>query len=455
MQGRQTDQEESPHPGSLCGYRSPIDRLLVYSRGMARRRGFLAELQHQQRLAAQRQAQQQRIANREHNQAVAARQRAVREQERAQAAAQRAAAADRVRLDREAKAAYVAQREAQAAEENALASAQLQEIDNLLAATLDVDDWVDLSSLRQSVEAETFCPSDQLSTPTPRPRYYALPDSPRFVPPNRPSGVGAAFGGNRRYANELAAAEEQYRVQMSGWWTAFLESLHRNAAIRAGWREQERERFQRLDGERQAHRSADEHRIHAARLANDNLEKLIAGLRERDRAALEEYVGIVLANSAYPECFDVDHEYSYRANDRELVVSVRVPAPEDFPSVKSVRYAKAADDLVRTQLSATELKRRYNSAVHKVALRTAHEVFEADREAVIDAISLTVVTEAIDPATGHQATVALLQLAVDRESFIALDLSRIDPAQTLKHLCAAVSKNPYGLVSLSEGGVRG
>lgn len=379
----------------------------------------------------------------------------MRERERAESAAQRAAAADRVRLNREAQAAHVMQREAQAAEENAFAAAQLQEIENLLAATLDVDDWVDLASLRQSVEECSFRPSEQATTPTPQPRFYGLPDPPQFVPPNRPSGMGAVLGGNRRYSTELAAAEEHHRVQMGGWWTAFLEALYQNAAIRGRWREQERERFRRLDGEFQAHQAAEARRIQAARVANETLDKLITGLRGGDPGALEEYVGIVLANSAYPGCFNVGYEYSFRAGDGELVVSVAVPAPEEFPSIKSVRYAKAVDDLVRNQLSATEMKRRYNSAVHQVALRTAHEVFEADREAVIDAVSLTVVTDAIDPATGHQATVALLQLAVDRRSFVALDLSRIDPAQTLKHLCAAVSKNPYGLVALSEGGVRG
>lgn len=382
-------------------------------------------------------------------------QRAVRERERAESAAQRAAVADRARLDKEAKAAYVAQREAQAAEENASAAAQVQDIDNLLAATLEVDDWVDLALLRQSVDKQPFCAPNELTMPTPQPQYYGLPDPPQFVPPNRPSGMGAAFGGNRRYSADLAAAEENHRVQMGGWWAVFQESLHQNAAIRGRWRTQEHERYRRLETAWHAHEAAEERRTHAAQVANGDLERLIAGLRRRDPAALEEYVGIVLANSAYPECFDIGHEYSYRSEDRELAVSVAVPSPKEFPSIKSVRYVKAGDDIARTPLSATELKRRYNSAVHQVALRTAHEVFEADREAVIDAVSLTVVTEAVDPATGRDVTVALLQLAVDRESFMTLDLARIDPALTLKHLSAAVSKNAYGLVPLAGAGVRG
>ncbi|MGA4692721.1 MAG: hypothetical protein ACI38R_04545 [Rhodococcus sp. (in: high G+C Gram-positive bacteria)] len=422
---------------------------------MARRRGFFAELQHQQRLAAQRQAQQQRAAVREHNRTVAAMQRAARERERAEAAAQRAAAADRARLEKEAKAAYVAQREAEAAQENALIATQLQDIEDLLAATLDVDDWVDLEALKQSVERRSFHPPGELQTPTQQPQYFALPDQPRFVPPSKPSGLGAALGGNRRYNAELSAAAEVHREHMRGWWDAFQETFRQNAVLRDRWRTYERERYRRLEQSMRVHEAAEERRLRDVEVANEKLDRLIAGLRRREPAALEEYVGIVLANSAYPECFDVVHEYSYNSEDRELKVSVAVPAPEEFPSTKSVRYVKASDEIVRTPLSATDLKRRYNNAVNQVALRTAHEVFEADREAVIDAVSLTVVADAVDPATGRDATVALLQLAVDRETFMALDLSRVEPAQTLKHLSAAVSKNPYGLVPLAGTGVRG
>jgi len=38
--------------------------------------------------------------------------------------------------------------------------------------------------------------------------------------------------------------------------------------------------------------------------------------------------------------------------------------------------------------------------VHQVALRSFHEVFEADRRGLIRSISLEVGTETIDPATG-------------------------------------------------------
>jgi restriction system protein len=135
---------------------------------VARRRGFFAELQHQQRLAQQRQAQQQRAAMRAHNMAVREAQRFAQEQQRAAAAATRASAAERAAAEKAAKLAHIAAREAEAEEKNAQLAATYDAIDHLLDATLEVDDWVDLESLRETATNLPFDRPDLL-TPAPAP----------------------------------------------------------------------------------------------------------------------------------------------------------------------------------------------------------------------------------------------------------------------------------------------
>ncbi|MFH5207049.1 hypothetical protein ACHIPZ_02235 [Antrihabitans sp. NCIMB 15449] len=170
---------------------------------------------------------------------------------------------------------------------------------------------------------------------------------------------------------------------------------------------------------------------------------------------MDEYVGIVLANSVYPDAFPVSHEHAFKSEDRELDIIVLAPDPEAFPTLKSFRYNKTDDTITSTKSSAADVKRRYASAIAQIALRTAHEVFEADRENIVDSVSLTVAVDAIDGATGRDARIDVLRLATDRTDFLSLDLSRVDPLATLAHLAAAVSKNPYGLVPLANQGVRG
>jgi restriction system protein len=117
---------------------------------------------------------------------------------------------------------------------------------------------------------------------------------------------------------------------------------------------------------------------------------------------------------------------------------------------------KASDEFVSTDLPAKAQKDRYASVLHQVALRTLHEIFEADRRRSIETISLTVSTAGIDAATGLPTTTPLLAVATDRASFEPLELSQVLPPATLGHLGALVSKNPHGLVAIDTSkGVRG
>ena len=80
--------------------------------------------------------------------------------ERAAAQLARATAADRKRLEKEAQAAHVAAMEAQAETMNVELADKYEQLDSLLIATLDVDDYVDLDELRRVVEHPPFDRTD-------------------------------------------------------------------------------------------------------------------------------------------------------------------------------------------------------------------------------------------------------------------------------------------------------
>ncbi|MFF0607859.1 hypothetical protein ACFYUD_04215 [Nocardia tengchongensis] len=421
---------------------------------MARRRGFFAELQHQQRLAQQRQAKLQREAIRAHNAAVREAQRFAREQQRTAAAAMRASAAERAEAERAAKLAHIAAREAEVEEKNAQLAVTYDEIDNLLNATLEVDDWVDLESLREHV-ADLALDRPELLTPTRTPTYHLPPDQPVFVPPTPPSGLSGTLGGNRRHAAQMEAAQQEYQGRVQHWQHALTHTCALNAVLRNRWRQQEATRKAALaDAQRRLEETNSERRRQAEE-SNARLDELITRLRQRQPAAMDEYVAIVLANSIYPETFEVSYEHSFSAGDHELHITVLAPPPDAFPTTKAFRYNKTNDEITATTLPAAETKRRYASAIAQTALRTAHEVFEADREGIIDSIALSVAVDTVDTATGHNTRIDLIRLATDRADFLPLELSRVEPPATLAHLSAAVSKNPYGLVPVATQGVRG
>ena len=413
---------------------------------MVRRRGFFAEIQHQARAAEQRQRQ----ALRQQSAAVRRAEQAQRAAERARVAAARASEQDRKRLEREAAQAHVEACQAEVDELNSALQDKYHTLDSLLTATLDVDDFVDLEALRVVAEHPPF-PRVDLKVPVPTPK--PIPDPP--VPVKRePEAVKGLFGRKQKAAQAQEAIERQYAEDYWAWKAATDELPARRAAQDAAHKEAEQRREEQLAAELAKYETECAAREAEAKEQNDALDQLIAGLGYGTAEAVKEYVEIVLANSVYPEDFPVTYSSEFEPTTAELFVSVRIPRPETVPAIKQYRYVKANDEIVPTAATQKETKERYAGIVSNVALRTLHEVFEADRRELIRSISLELGTETISPATGQPMYVPFVAVAANREQFSALDLRAVVPAATLAHLGAAVSKNPQGLVPIASGGIR-
>lgn len=421
---------------------------------MARRRGFFAELNHQMVVAERKRQQQARQAERAGLAARRASERAYRaalslQQAQARQAQVKAGAAER-QAQADAKRERIAAGQEEAAAKNAELAAIYSEIDGILSATLDVDDFVDLQHLRIVAEHPPF-DAGELARPVPAPPPPSYPPEPAFAAPAEPTGLANAFGGKRRYEQALAEAQQQHQYQVSAW-RQHCERIHaaaQAASARHGVTEQERQ--SRLAEARARYVEECQQRDKEAAEQNAELDRLINDLAFDVPWAIQEYVGIVLSNSAYPDSFPVSHNYSFDLASRELTLATRIPQPSAVPVVKEYRYQPTNDQVVSSNLALAAQKERYANAVWQVALRTLHEVFEADRVGRIHSISLKVEVEHIDPATGQNVTTPLVIVGADRASFVTFDLAQVTPAATLQHLGAALSKNPFGLTPASVG----
>jgi restriction system protein len=157
-------------------------------------KGFFAELERQSRLAAQKREREKRAATREHTAAVRRTEQAQRAAERAEAQLARATEAERKKLEKEAREAHTAAMEAEADERNSVLKETYDEIDSLLQATLAVDDYVDLESLRTRAEHPPFDRID-LERRLPPPEPIPDPPEPQFSPPPALGTGGGARSG--------------------------------------------------------------------------------------------------------------------------------------------------------------------------------------------------------------------------------------------------------------------
>lgn len=416
------------------------------------RRGFFAELQHQSRVAARKRELAEREAYRRHAAAVRQAEQAEKASERAQTKLVKATESERKRLEKKAREAHAAAMEAEVIERNGKLEQIYEEIDSLLAFTLKVDDYVDLKSLRVEVNHPPFDRTD-LEVPIPQPNRIHDPKEPVLVLPDPPSGL-LSFFGKKKYAEDVTNARRAHEQALMKW-----RATCRDVLVRRQNAEEVRVRDEarRLDALRsELERYAKECAARESEAANHNtrLDELITSLGYGIADAIQEYVSIVLSNSVYPDHFQIAHEFEFDSSTAELRLRVLVPGPGEIPEIKSYKYSKAADEITSTSLSQKECRDRYAGAIHQVALRSFHEVFESDHRGLIKTISLEVGTSTIDPATGQLTYVPFVIAAAERESFLGFELSAVVPALTLERLGAAVSKNPYSLVAAERSGVR-
>ncbi|GAB3362246.1 MULTISPECIES: hypothetical protein [Amycolatopsis] len=422
---------------------------------MSRRRGFFAELQYQAAKAQKEQARQAAAAERE-------RMRLHREMLRTQAAA--AAARERLartkaqaatQAVREAKRLHVEAQQSKAESLNADLREELAAIDSVLESTLAVDDFVDLEKLRRVAEHPQFESAHLAALPAPTP--IPAPPEPRFWPPAPTTGISAVFA-RKKHAAAVAVAQAEFEQAHTEWRAVVAQIPGRQLAAVQAHQAAENARLRQLASDRQRYDAECEERQRIVDAENARLDDLIKRLAAGESDAVEEYIGIVFGNSIYPDVIAAssDVDFSYSSDLRELSITLVFPPPEAIPSTKSFRYVRSSDEITETKLTQRDIATRYADLINNMTLRTVHEVWESDRAGTIDSISLAGGVNHVDPAVGKDVFVQLVALAVDRAGFVDIDLSRITPSETLKHLRAIVSKTPHRLTPIDDkNGVRG
>jgi restriction system protein len=337
----------------------------------------------------------------------------------AHAAAQQAADAED---QRERRRLYGEARAADVASANADLSAHLHELDTLLHSTLDVDDHIDLDRFKKPVAVPPFDPGP-LGRPLPEPAWQSFA-------PTEPTGINKILGGDRLHQQQVATARRAYEQ------------------ARERWIEAEARRRRQLAAREQAY--AEQRRKYETRVAayNAEVDRFAQALAGADPASVIEYFAMVLGNSVYPDHFPQHYRLAFLPLSRQLLIEYHLPSVDVVPAVKEYRYDRVRDDIVAVPRGAEEIRRRYTEVIAQVALRTVHEIVEADRGGLVEAVLFNGIVDTIDRRTGRSVRPCLVSLKTDRDTFAAIKLRRVDPIACLRHLEAGFSAQPDELTGV-------
>lgn len=320
-----------------------------------------------------------------------------------------------------------AEMKALAAEETEKAQVTLRRIDETLLHTLRVNDRVDWERLK-----------DDSSFSKPKPEKPKQPKKPR-----EPQETDAEFLPRFGFLDNLLRGRRERRL------TEARESFMR---AHSDWEAKVRKLEEEFQAQKSEYEKALSEWENDRQLFLEEQAKKNAAIDERrrlyeakDPGSIVDYCDLVLSNSEYPDFFPQDFQLDYNPANGILIVDYVLPAPSDIPKVKEVRYVQSKDDFVEVTVSEAEANKRYDSLLYQICLRTIHELFEADAVDALRAVVFNGWVHSVDPATGKDVNACVLSVQADKETFTAIDLSRVDPKACFKSLKGVGSSKLHSL----------
>jgi restriction system protein len=376
---------------------------------MTRRSGIVRTLVRAQHDAERRRAAQFRQQVQLQTQAAKAAEKARKDYERAQQADQK----ELTRL-------YAESRNAQVDLQNEQLKEHIMRLSNILTEALSIDSFVNLQTLKQVPEFPVFNPGQLgVAESPPVPQRYMVPDL---------TGIQKLIpGAKEKHAQDMAKGYELYRTHVAVHAARETARQQRLAEARAYFERQVAETQQQIA-------------IQHAEIDNFQVD-----LSTGSPSAVVDYFTMVLASSSYPDGFPQHAKIAYVPESKQLVIEYDLPSFEVIPEVGLYKYVKTKDEVTETARPLAQRKALYSSMVAQVTLRSLYELFKADRMGYVDIVVFNGYVDSIDKGTGRPVRTCLITVRANRDTFMRLDLSKVDPLAYLNVLNASVSKSPTEL----------
>jgi hypothetical protein len=167
---------------------------------------------------------------------------------------------------------------------------------------------------------------------------------------------------------------------------------------------------------------------------NAAVDRLQAGYRDRDPAAVEEFARIVLSTRPWPPGVVLRWRLRYRRAFCQLDGECVLPEPAVVPAAR-YRYVAATDAIRRRFLPDDEVRQRYNRLVGQIALVAVFDLFSGLAPDLVDVVQMT---GRAGPGGPH-----VVSVAVARAEWEALRPWADPPEELLRRLDARVSPDAY------------
>jgi len=318
----------------------------------------------------------------------------------------------------------------QAIELTQAAQAQLQKIAGILRSALAEDSTIDWENLKDF-------------SPFPKPQPHK-PQVPEMLPEPKAEDnrYQPQFGLldkllQGRARAKLASAEAMFHLDHKRWkdHRQELAQEHRKSILRF---------------KEEAHRWAAEKKEFLTRQKRRNaaVDRAKQAYLSRSPDTITRYCKKVLTTSRYPDAFPQTFRLDYTPDTKIVLVDYSLPRIDDLPTLNEVKYIQTRDELKEVHLPEAARNKAYDDLLYQIALRSVHELYQADVADAIDSVVFNGWVRSLDAGTGHEVDACILSVQASKEEFLAIDLAQVDPKQCFKTLKGVGSSKLHGLAAV-------
>ncbi|MBN2483907.1 MAG: restriction endonuclease [Candidatus Omnitrophica bacterium] len=182
---------------------------------------------------------------------------------------------------------------------------------------------------------------------------------------------------------------------------------------------------------------------------NAYVTKLKEKYHKKERDTVAEYCDLILSYSKYPDIFPEKFDIVYNAETRMILVDYFLPAKEDLPTLREVKYNTSRGEFTEKYLPDSAFNKMYNNLLYQIVLRVTYEIYKSDVIQEIRCVAINGYVSFIDKGTGQKMISCILSLLTKKDEFEAINLEAIDPKECFRRLKGVGSSQLHGLAPVT------
>ena len=181
---------------------------------------------------------------------------------------------------------------------------------------------------------------------------------------------------------------------------------------------------------------------------NREVDDFFSAYFEGNELAASKYFSLVLTMVAIVPNFKNKFSLIFLPEEAVLVVDFQLPALENMPNLKSVRFVPTKSELEKIYHKASYIGSVYDELVYQIALSVVFLIFSNDSAGIVKSVVFNCWTTYFNRATGTETTACIASLSVSDDEFVLINFSEVDAKMCFKSLKGIASPQVHSLTPI-------